>query len=147
MCVQVHDPLSFSFLWSFLFFDCVGVLWPQFSKVLQFVRWASSVPFSPSIPTEAGCLFAVATCVHVFISGESLLCFLVGVNKSYVIATSDLWLFIHASNMLPSTPHPTPLHISMMETISAMWWQAGHAIYQLSSPSCSARVIQKCLYP
>ena len=26
-------------------------------------------------------------------------------NKSYVIATSDLWLFIHASNLLPSTPH------------------------------------------
>ena len=35
-------------------------------------------------------------------------CFLVGwcTNKSYVIATSDLWLFIHASNLLPSTPHP-----------------------------------------
>ena len=35
-------------------------------------------------------------------------CFLVGwyTNKSYVIATSDLWLFIHASSLLPSTPHP-----------------------------------------
>ena len=35
-------------------------------------------------------------------------CFLVGwcTNKSYVIATSDLWLFTHASNLLPSTPHP-----------------------------------------
>ena len=34
-------------------------------------------------------------------------CFLAGwcTNKSYVIATSDLWLFIHASNLLPSTPH------------------------------------------
>ena len=36
-------------------------------------------------------------------------CFLVGwcTNKSYVIATSDLWLFIHAS---PQLPIPTPLH-------------------------------------
>ena len=29
-------------------------------------------PFSPSVPAEAGCLFAVAAGVHVFISGESL---------------------------------------------------------------------------
>ena len=65
-------------------------------------------PFSPGVPAEAGCLFTVAAGVHVFISGESLHCFLVGwcTNKSYVIATSDLWLFIHASNLLPSTPHP-----------------------------------------
>ena len=49
-------------------------------------------PFSPSVPAEAGCLFAVAAGVHVFISEESLHCFLVGwcTNKSYVIATSDL---------------------------------------------------------
>ena len=33
---------------------------------------------------------------------------LVGVQIK-VIATTDLWLFIHASNLLPSTPHPTPL--------------------------------------
>ena len=41
-------------------------------------------------------------------SGESLPCFLAGVNKSYVIATTDLWLFIYASNLLPplSTPFP-----------------------------------------
>ena len=38
-------------------------------------------------------------------------CFLVGwcTNKSYVIATSDLWLFIHASNLLPlHSPSPLP---------------------------------------
>ena len=29
-------------------------------------------PFSPSVPAEAGCLFAVVAGVHVFISGESL---------------------------------------------------------------------------
>ena len=65
-------------------------------------------PFSPGVPAEAGCLFTVAAGVHVFISGQSLQCFLVGwcTNKSYVIATSDLWLFIHASNPHPSTPHP-----------------------------------------
>ena len=49
---------------------------------------ASLLPLSVS--AEAGCLFAVAAGVHVFISGESLHCFLVGANKSYVIATSDL---------------------------------------------------------
>ena len=48
-------------------------------------------PF-PGVRAEAGYLFAVAAGgVHVFISGESLHYFLVGVQiKSYVIATSDL---------------------------------------------------------
>ena len=32
VCVSGYDPLTFSFL-SFLFFDWVGVLWPQLSKV------------------------------------------------------------------------------------------------------------------
>ena len=37
-------------------------------------------------------------------------CFLVGwcTNKSYVIATSDLCFFIHASNLLPLLPTPLP---------------------------------------
>ena len=68
-------------------------------------------PFSPSVPAEAGCLFTVAAGVHVFIPGESLHCFLVGwcTNKSYVIATSDLWFFIHASNLLSlNSPSPLP---------------------------------------
>ena len=47
-------------------------------------------PLSPNVPAEAGGLFAAAACVYVFISGESLHCSLVDVNKSYVIATSDL---------------------------------------------------------
>ena len=60
----------------------------QLSKVLKDLCWAGSVPFPP----EAGCLLTVAAGVHVFISVESLHCFLVGwcTNKSYVIATSDL---------------------------------------------------------
>ena len=70
MYVQGHDPLTFSFLSSFLFFDWVGVLRPQLSKVLKLVHWASSVPFPPVSLTEAGCLFAVVACVHVFISGD-----------------------------------------------------------------------------
>ena len=64
---------------------------------------------SPQCPCR-GRLFVSAAGVHVFISGESLHCFRVGwcTNKSYVIATSDLWLFIHASNLLPSLPTPLP---------------------------------------
>ena len=49
-------------------------------------------PLFTSVHAEAGCLFSVAAGVLVFISGESLHCFLVGVNKSYVtlVATADL---------------------------------------------------------
>ena len=39
VCVSGHDPLTFSFRFLF-FFDWVGVLWPQLSKVLKLVRWA-----------------------------------------------------------------------------------------------------------
>ena len=50
--------------------------------------------------------------VHVFISVESLHCFLVGwcANKSYVIATSDLWLHPCFQPAFPQLPIPTPLH-------------------------------------
>ena len=47
VCVQGHDPLTFSFLLSFLFFDWVGVLWPWLSKVLKLVCWACHVLFPP----------------------------------------------------------------------------------------------------
>ena len=33
-------------------------------------------------------------------------------DKSYVMATSDFWLFIHASNLLPSLPTPVPLQLN-----------------------------------
>ena len=42
MCVQGHDPLTFSFLSSFLFFDWVGVLWPHLSEMLKLARWFRS---------------------------------------------------------------------------------------------------------
>ena len=47
-CIHVpgHDPLILLFPVLFLF-DWVGVLWPQLSKVLKVVCWASSIPFPP----------------------------------------------------------------------------------------------------
>ena len=78
VCVPGHDPLIFSFL-SFLLFDWVGVLWPQLFSVTTCVLGRQR-PFSPCVPAEADCLFAVAAGVRVFISGESLYCFLVGVQ-------------------------------------------------------------------
>ena len=100
MCFRLW-PFNLSFL-SFLFFDWVGVLWPQLSKVSKPVRWASSVPFPPAVAGRQIVIVRVAA--YASDSGESLHCFLVGANKSYVIATSDLWLFLHASNLLPLLP-------------------------------------------
>ena len=86
MHVQGHDPFTFSFLF-FFFFDRVGILWPQLSEVLKLVCWASGIPFPPvSLQRQVVCLLLQP----VFLSGESLHCFLVGVNKSYVIAASEL---------------------------------------------------------
>ena len=46
-------------------------------------------PLSPSVPAVAGRQL-VRAAAYAADSGESLRCFLVGVNKSYVKATSDL---------------------------------------------------------
>ena len=57
-------------------------------------------------------------------------CFLVGwcTNRSYVIATSDLWLFIHVSNLLPLNfpPHsPTyPRHGRYISAVFAVRYLA-----------------------
>ena len=69
-------------------FDWVRVLWPQLSKVLKLVRWARRVLFPPSVPAVAGRQL-VRAAAYASDSGEGLHCFLVGVNQSYVIATSD----------------------------------------------------------
>ena len=53
-------------------FDWVGVLWPQLFKVLKPVALGRQRPLSPSVPAEAGCLFADVAGINVFISGESL---------------------------------------------------------------------------
>ena len=48
-------------------------------------------PLFPNVPAVAGRqLVIVRAAAYVSDSGESLHCFLVGANKSYVIATSDL---------------------------------------------------------
>ena len=65
-------------------------------------------PFSPSVPAEAGCLLLRPMFMFSSQGRAYTVSWLVGVQIK-VIATSDLWLFIHASNLLPSTPHTTPL--------------------------------------
>ena len=104
VCVSGYDLLFFSL--SFLFFDWVGVLWPHLSKVLKPVRQR---PFSPQCPCR-GRLFVCCCgrCSRVQLRGELTLLPGWCANTSYVIATSDLWLFIHASNLLPSLPSPLP---------------------------------------
>ena len=66
-------------------------------------------PLSPQCPCRGRlfvCCCGRCSCVH--LRGEPTLFPGWRANKSYVIATSDLWLFIHASNLFPSLP--TPLH-------------------------------------
>ena len=64
----------------FSLFDWVGILWPQLSKVLKRVRWACSVLF-PRVSLQRQVVYLLLR--PVFISGESLHCFLAGVNKTY----------------------------------------------------------------
>ena len=82
-------------------------------------------PLSPSVPAVAGRqLVIVRAAAYASDSGESLHCFLAGANKSYVIATSDLWLFIHASNLLPSLPPspPPPPHSPTKQVCRGAVW-------------------------
>ena len=59
----------------------MGVLWPQLSKVLKLVHWARRVLFPPSVPAVAGRqLVIVRAAAYASDSGESLHCFLVGVQ-------------------------------------------------------------------
>ena len=78
--------------------------------MLEVVCWAGSDPFPPvSLQRQVVCLLLWPVFMCSF--RERLHCFLVGwcTNKSYVIATSDLWLFIHASNLLSlNSPSPLP---------------------------------------
>ena len=110
--VYMFRAMTHNLFFPVLFlFDWVGGLLAQLSKVLKVVCWAGSVPFPPvSLQRQVVCLllWPVFMCFHH--RGEPTLFPGWYTNKSYVIATSDLWLFIHASNLLPSTPHPTPLH-------------------------------------
>ena len=91
-------------------------------KQKQNERTNGSVPFPPVSLQRQVVLFADVAGVHVFITGESLHCFLVGwcTNKSYVIAT--LWLFIHASNLLSLIPHTTPLQLYKLWSMLFLFW-------------------------
>ena len=77
-------------------------------EVPKLERWAHRILFPPvSLQMQVVylLLWSGHPCVH--LNGQSLHCFLVGVNKSYVISTSDFNCdFIHASNLLPSLPTP-----------------------------------------
>ena len=89
VCVSGHDPLTSSFL-SFSFFDWVGVLWPNYLSV-KTCALGRQCPFSLSVPAVAGRQSVIVrAAAYASDSGEGLHCFLVGANKNYVIATSDL---------------------------------------------------------
>ena len=115
-------------------FGCAGKL----SAAEQIKPDCCRAPAVVSIFTDsAACVlsFYHSTPLHVYVdlyangyipsyasdSGENLHCFLVGANKSCVIATSDLWLFIHASNLLPSLPTPLPYNSIRNKTINKIY--------------------------
>ena len=81
VCALGYDPFTFlscPFPW-------VGVLWPQLSSV-KICALGPPRPLSPSVPAVAGRqLVIVRAAAYASDSGESLHCFLVGANKSYVI--------------------------------------------------------------
>ena len=69
-------------------------------------------------PCRSRSLFSLSCCLgtNASDSGESLHCFLVGVNKSHVIATSDLIVTLHSCFQPASfTSHPAPLHRKALE--------------------------------
>ena len=115
-CNRVHcvcpGPWFFNLFFPVVLslFDWVGILWPQLSKVLKLVRAGPAASSFPQCPCRSRSPFSVSRYLgtNASDSEESLHCFLVGVNKSYVTATSDLWLFSHAFNLLPSLPTPLP---------------------------------------
>ena len=109
----------------------MGALWPQVSKVLKPVRWTGSVPFPPC-PCRGRLFVCCCSWCWYLHSGESLHCFLVGwcANKSYVRATSDLWLFLHASNLLPLLTTPLPYTYIIMTIIQGIQQRPLHHDYK-----------------
>ena len=73
VCVQVHDPLSFSFLSSFLFSDCVGFMAPILESV-TICALGQQRPFFPQCPYR-GRLFVCCCdlCSRVHLRGEPTL--------------------------------------------------------------------------
>ena len=116
---------------------------------------------SPSVPAVAGRQSVIVrAAAYASDSGENLHCFLVAANKSYVTATSDLWLFIHASNLLPllpplppppyiyirthtnththSTPLPPPPHLLRVNGMLMFGWLVSVFIFPLRSIQTTA---------
>ena len=77
-------------------------------RTLSNTTAATAASSFPKCPCRSRSSFSWSCCLDTSASGseESLHCVLDGLNKSYVIAFSDFWLFIHASNLLSSPPIP-----------------------------------------
>ena len=93
--------------------DWVGVLWPKLSNGVKTCALGPPRPLSPQCPCAAvgRSSVIVRAAAYASDSREILHCFLVGANKSYVIATSDSVVTLHSCFHPASlTPHPAPLH-------------------------------------
>ena len=100
--INLFFPVVFSLFWLGVSFMAL-IIWS-----IKTCALGPPCPLSPNVPAVAGRqLVCSAAYIYASDSGESLHCFLVGV-KIKVIATSELWLFIHASSLLPSLPTPLP---------------------------------------
>ena len=155
-------PWPFNLFFPVLF-DWAGVLWPNYLKCWNLCTGPAASSF-PQCPCRSRSSL-VRAAAYAYDSGERLYCFLVGVQiKSYVIltATSDLWLFIHASNLLPLLTNPAPLQSwrwraeleveeshTNREVSGAVWrpfkrtrpqttWQSNHRAEPSSHQSCHA---------
>ena len=98
--------------------DWVGVLWPQLSNGVKTCALGLPRPLSPQCPCAAvgRSSVIVRAAAYASDSREILHCFLVGADKSYVIATSDSVVTLHSCFQPASlTPHPAPLHIRETE--------------------------------
>ena len=68
---NMNAELTIWFTWHFHISSKYYSLFAMQLQLFQ-LHLTQQRPFSPSVPSEAGCLFAVAASVHVFTSGESL---------------------------------------------------------------------------
>ena len=112
------NPFFFSSCGPFPFLIGQDFYGPNYPKCLNLRTGPAMSSFS-QCPCRSRSSFSVSCWLGTIVSdsGESLHCFLVGVNKSYVIATSDLWLFIHVSNLLPSLSTPLPyIYVNLFST-------------------------------
>ena len=99
-------------------------------------------PLSLSVPAEAGHCFELLT--HVSDSGESLHCFLVGVNKSY----NNLWLV--TSFMLPTCFLHSPPRFStllLLITVTIHLLMAVDLLYPTTSASSVLLFKMVCWIP